>query len=178
MFFKRNAHQGCIYLMENTVNVLILLQFKITLFYFKILKCKLIPVMATLNFQQFSVSHDPSEIILIMIYVIRTFLILSMLKTMLLLNIFLETVIFFRIMQLIKISKEQYLFEIYIFLQFYHLVLIVASLLNKKSHHILKPEQMFYCHKKVKQSFFRLIVETGLKGQNLKTYLIFNLLYL
>ncbi len=55
-----------------------------------------------------------------------------MLKTMLLLNIFLETVIFFRIIQLIKISKDQYLFEIYIFLQFYHLVLIVESLLNKK----------------------------------------------
>ncbi len=41
-------------------------------------------------------SHDPSEIILMMIYIIRTFLILSMLKTMLLLNIFVKTVIFFQ----------------------------------------------------------------------------------
>ncbi len=56
-----------------------------------------IPVMAKLEFLQSSVSHDHSENILICL------LLLSMLKTIVLLNMFVENVIhFFRIFLYIK----------------------------------------------------------------------------
>ncbi len=65
------AHQGCIYVIENTVklfNCEILLQFK-KIYIFNIFENIIFPVLVKLNFQQpllqSSVSHDPSEIILI-----------------------------------------------------------------------------------------------------------------
>ncbi len=64
-------HEFCTF--QNTVKSVIffeiLLQFKITVSFLIHFKIKFIPVMAKLNFQQAlfqsSVSHDPSEIILI-----------------------------------------------------------------------------------------------------------------
>ncbi len=75
-----------------------LLQFKITVFYFKII---IFPVMANLNFQQplrqSSVSHDHSETILNVELVLKKhLLLLAMLKTVVLLIIFVETEIVFQ----------------------------------------------------------------------------------
>jgi len=68
-----NAQQGCIYLTKiqykKTVILYILLQFEMFIPIVKYFKITFIPVLAKLDFQQpflqFSVSHDPSEIILI-----------------------------------------------------------------------------------------------------------------
>ncbi len=65
------AHQACIYLIINTEkNCEILLQFKIMFFYFNIgyFKILFIPVIKaefSASLLQSSVSHDPSEIILV-----------------------------------------------------------------------------------------------------------------
>ncbi len=59
---------------------------------------------------QSSVSHDPSEIILICWFGAQeTFLIITNVEN---LNNFVETMIFFTIVWLIESSKEQHLFEI------------------------------------------------------------------
>ncbi len=81
-----------------------LLQFKITVFYFNIFYNYFFPVMANLNFQQpllqSSVSHDPSETILNVDLVLKKhFLLLAMLKTVVLLIIFVETEIVFKILR-------------------------------------------------------------------------------
>ncbi len=72
VMFSKRSHQSCIYLIKNTVKTdicEILLQFKITVFCCKIyLKCNLFLWCAaefSASLLQSSVSHDPSEIILI-----------------------------------------------------------------------------------------------------------------
>ncbi len=102
MFLKEvsYAYQSCLHLIKTTVKTEILwnifLQFKITFLY---IKNNIFLVMTTLL--QSSVSHDPSEIILICWFGAQYFffLLLSMLKTAVLLNIFGDSVIhFFRIL--------------------------------------------------------------------------------
>ncbi len=87
-----------------------ILPFEITLFNFKI---KFIPVIKAefpASLLQFSVSHDPSEIILVCRFVARKHFLLSVLITFALLNIFGN---FF--------MKEQHLFKIQIFCYIIHL---------------------------------------------------------
>ncbi len=64
-----NAHQGRIYFIKNTVKIEILLQLNVAVFYLnKYLKCELFlwcDAKFSASVFNLSVSHDPSEIILI-----------------------------------------------------------------------------------------------------------------
>jgi len=96
IFFLSRAQHGCIYLIKKTVK-------KILWNY----SCD-----AKLNFQQSSVSHDPSENALICGFAHRTFLIWSIFKTVVLLHIFVEnTINFFQDF----LMNWKYLLEIEIF---------------------------------------------------------------
>ncbi len=113
------AHQGCIYLIKNPIktvklwNNIIIIQNNTFLFEY-ILKYNLFlwyKAAFSASLLQSSVSHDPSEIILIYWFAAQeNFLLLSMLK----MNIFCVNHDF-RILWWIESSKEQYLFEIEIF---------------------------------------------------------------
>ncbi len=127
---------------SNIVNIF--LQFQITDLHLFVFLYNL--VMQSWIFQS-SVSRDPSEIILIFWFAVQETL-LSMLKTAVLLNIFVETQIFFKILWWIEISKDQHCFVIRIFCN----IIIVfnvtfdqfnASLLNK-SYFSLFPGKIFY----------------------------------
>ncbi len=93
-----------------------------------------IHVMVKLNFQQslhqFSVSHDPSEITLICWFAAQELFLqlLSVLKTVVLLNIFRGNH-FCRIIRWVD-SKDQHLFVIYKWL-YCHLINLMHPLLNK-----------------------------------------------
>ncbi len=102
MFWKQvyYAHQGCIYLIKNTVKLWnrITVSNNCFLFWY-MLKCNLFlwcKSEFSASFLEYSVSHGPSEIILICWFAAhKFFVLLSMLKTVLLLYIFVEIVLNF-----------------------------------------------------------------------------------
>ncbi len=93
--FLKSAHQGCIYLIKNTVKTLILWNtiYNSWFLFECIVKCNLFlwcKAEFSASLLQSSVSHDPSNMLLK-----KHFRLLSMLKTVVLLHIFVETLMHF-----------------------------------------------------------------------------------
>ncbi len=142
------VHQDYIYLAKNTVkhwSCEILLQFQIMVFYFNVyfqynllLWCNAeFPAVINSSLQS-SVSHDPSEIILICWFAAQeTFLIIFNVETVVLLNTF------FRILWW-KLKYEQHLFEMESFVVLVSLLSLLIGLMHPCWIIVLLWEETFY----------------------------------